>query len=343
MFKINFSGFLFLFSRVSAVLAFTLLNFQLIGHENYLQLDVLELVNDNKDAVVRVKAAFRQKDANEENASKINLRVGTGFFVSQEGHILVNASRALGADRIGVEYNGYHYPAEVIGHDPSTNVSLLRLLTKPDKFSVISIPQDHSTPLPGSFVISLSCPLDFSVSPNIGIISGIDKKLGDRMFPTAYLRSSISAGLGQAGGPVFDQNGQLVGMTILSIPEIGGSYILPTDALARVKEDLFSEGTSQRGWIGLEVKGNFSDKGEFNVFISELNKDGPAEKSGLKVGDKLISICDTPINHITDLPGAVFKSYIGKICPIKIEREGQEMDFSIKAISPIQIESNDKK
>ena len=70
MFKINFSGFLFLFSRVSAVLAFTLLNFQLIGHENYLQLDVLELVNDNKDAVVRVKAAFRQKDANEENLSK---------------------------------------------------------------------------------------------------------------------------------------------------------------------------------------------------------------------------------------------------------------------------------
>ena len=80
----------------------------------------------------------------------------------------------------------------------------------------------------------------------------------------------------RAGGcPIFDRHGQLIGMTIASIPEMKGS--LPVSALARVKEDLMASGQSLRAWIGLEVKENISGSGEHNVFVAELIAGGPAK------------------------------------------------------------------
>ncbi len=314
----------YLFSLVLSSISFS------AEMDNSLQSNIFEIIEKYESAIVRVKGAFR-KEGMEGKPSKLSLRVGTGFFITQEGHILVNASRALGSNRIGVEYKGNHYPAEAIGHDPLTNISLLRLLEKPELFGVVPVPQDHKDLPLGSFVISLSCPLDFSVSPNVGIISGLDKKLGDQIFPTAYLRTSISAGSGQGGCPVFDRHGQLIGMTIASVPEMNGSYVLPTSSLARVKEDLMTEGSSLRGWIGIEVTENISHKDAHNVRISELTKLGPAEKSGLKVGDTIISIGEMPICHITDLPSAVFKTYIDQFTPVVIQREENVMEFLLKA------------
>ena len=308
-----------------------------VATDKPLQSHIFEIIEKYESAIVRVKAAFR-KEGTEGKPSKLSLRVGTGFFITQEGHILVNASRALGSNRIGVEYKGNHYPAEAIGHDPLTNISLLRLLEKPKTFGVVPVPQEHMDFPLGSFVVSLSCPLDFSVSPNIGIISGIDKKLGDQIFPTAYLRTSISAGSGQGGCPVFDRHGQLIGMTIASIPELNGSYVLPTNSLARVKEDLMAEGRSLRGWIGIEVTENISHKDAHNVRISELTKLGPAEKSGLRVGDKIISIGEMPICHITDLPSAIFKTYVNQFTPIVVQRDENIIEFLLQATEQPKIE-----
>lgn len=317
---------------LSFVLAFSfLLTVTSAYAANYsLQEDLYRIYEEYESAVVRVKAAFRQKET-EETPSQINLRIGTGFFVSQEGHVLVNASRALGAYKIGVEYKGIVYPAEPIGHDPITNISLLRLINKPDTFGVISLTFEEQKIAIGSFVFSLACPLDFDVSPVFGILSGVDKKLGDSIFPTAYYRTSITAGSGQGGSPVFDVNGRLIGMTIASIPDMNGSYCLPVSALARVKEDLMVSGKSLRGWIGLEVRENVSEQREHNVYISRINESGPAELAGLKVGDNIASLCKMPIKHISDLPSATFKTYINQISPITIIRDDEVMEFTIKA------------
>lgn len=292
---------------------------------------IYSVVEKHESAIVRVKAAFRQEPT-EGKPSQINLRVGTGFFVSQEGHVLVNASRALGADRIGVEYRGQVYPAEAIGHDTLTNISLIRLLKTPEDFGIVPLALEQPMLPLGSFVVSLACPLDFAVSPNLGIFTGVDKKLGDRIFPTAYYRTSLPIGSGQGGCPIFDRHGQLIGMTIASIPEMNGSYALPVSALARVKEDLLASGRSLRGWIGLEVKENISNTGEHNVFVSELIVDGPAKEGGLKEGDQILSICDVPIHHITDLPTAIFKTHINQLAPIVVRRKDKELNLSIKAV-----------
>ena len=296
-----------------------------------IQDNLYRVYHENESAIVRVKAAFRQQET-VDKPSQINLRIGTGFFVSKEGHILVNASRALGAYKIGIEYKGNIYPAESVGHDPVTNISLLRLINTPKSFDVIPLTFEEREVALGTFVFSLACPLDFDVSPILGILSGVDKKLGDSIFPTAYYRTSISIGSGQGGSPVFDVNGRLIGMTIASIPDMNGSYCLPVNALARVKEDLMVGGKSLRGWIGLEVRESISGQKEHNVFISKINESGPAELAGLKIGDNILSLCGVSINHISDLPSATFKTYINQLSPIKVLRDNTVMEFSIKAM-----------
>ena len=121
-------------------------------------------------------------------------------------------------------------------------------------------------------------------------------------------------------------------MTIASIPEMKGSYALPVSALARVKEDLMASGQSLRAWIGLEVKENISGSGEHNVFVAELIAGGPAKEGGLKEGDQILSICDIPIHHITDLPTAIFKTHVNQLAPVLVRRKDKELYFSIKAV-----------
>ncbi len=295
-----------------------------------LQSKVIEVFNQNQDAIIRVKAAFRQ-DPVEGKPSQINVKLGTGFLISQEGHALVSASRAMGADRIEVEFKGISYPAEAIGHDPQTNISLIKLLKLPKYFGIMRLRSDEVPSAVGTMILSIACPLDFAPSPTIGMVSGLDKRLGDRIFPTQYIRTTIPVDVGQGGCPIFDLEGQLVGMSISSIPYINGSYCVPAASLFRVKEDLMYSGKSERGWLGLEVKENASKSTKGNVHISKMNKGGPAENAGLKVGDQIISICGVRIEEISDLPSAIFKTRNNQLAPIKVIRGKKELDFSIKA------------
>lgn len=303
----------------------------LLADQVLIQEQIYKVFESHKSAIVRVKAAFKTEEE-DAKPSQVNLRVGTGFFVSQEGHVLVSASRAMGADRIQVEFNGSSYPAEVVGHDPLTNVSLLRVLKLPEDFEVIRLDGFADKPKAGALVMAIACPLDFEPSPSLGMIGGIDKKLGDRIFPTAYLRTTISIGAGQGGCPILDLNGRLIGMSVASIPDLNGSYCLPTPALASVKEDLLYSGKPERGWLGLEVKENLVQQNEYNVFISKIITSSPAEEAGLKEGDLIISLSDMPVKRIIDLPSAIFKTRIDRYAPIKVIRGDKSLSFSIKAV-----------
>ena len=94
----------------------------LLAKQTLVQDQIFKVFEEYKNAIVRVKAAYKKESEDSDKPSQINLRVGTGFFVSLEGHVLVNASRAIGADHVQVEYQGISYPAESLGHDPVTNV-----------------------------------------------------------------------------------------------------------------------------------------------------------------------------------------------------------------------------
>jgi serine protease Do len=296
-----------------------------------LQQRLIEVYEQNKDAVIRVKAAYADPEVIDGEA-KIMLRVGTGFFISKEGHVLVSASRAVGADRVWIEYQGKAYATESIGHDRLTNISVLRVLAPPEAFSIINLDTNVGHPDLGAIAVSIACPLDFEPSPAMGLFTGVDKKLAHQIFPTAYIRTTIPVDAGQGGCPVLDINGRFIGMTVASIPDLGGSYLLPVDALVRVRDDLIFSGKIINSWLGFEVTARLNDLDSDEVILSKVHADAPAAKAGLKEGDRLLSIGGRAINEVIDVRGAIFFTRVNQFTSIKFERDGEINEISVKTL-----------
>ncbi|MFU8847560.1 MAG: S1C family serine protease [Opitutales bacterium] len=296
-----------------------------------LQQRLIAVYEQNKEAVVRVKAAYAEPET-VEGETKVMLRVGTGFFISKEGHVLVSASRAAGADRVWIEYQGKAYATEAIGHDRLTNISVLRVLTPPDEFSIINLDTNVGHPPLGAIAVSIACPLDFEPSPAMGLFTGVDKKLANQVFPTEYIRTTIPVDAGQGGCPVLDINGRFIGMTVASIPDLGGSYCLPVDALARVRDDLIFSGKIIHSWLGFEVTAQLNDLDSDEVILSKVHEDAPAAQAGLREGDRLLSIGGRVIDEVTDVRGAIFFARANQFTSIKFERDGEVREVSVKTL-----------
>ncbi|NBB78169.1 MAG: PDZ domain-containing protein [Verrucomicrobia bacterium] len=312
------------------------------GDAMALQQRLLDVYEANKDAVVRVKAAYAQGEV--DGKTQVMLRVGTGFFISKEGHVLVSASRAAGASRVWIEYNNQSYATEPLGHDRSTNVSLLRVIEPPESFSIIKL--DASQPLPavGSVAVAISCPLDFGPTPVMGLFTGVEKKLGGRVFPTSYIRTSIPVDGGQGGCPILDLNGRFIGMSVASIEELDGSFSLPVDALARVRDDLLFSGKIIYGWMGFEVTSELQDDNTDGVYISQVVEDAPAAEAGMQAGDLLVSIGGREIDDVFDVPGAIFFTRANQFTPVEVYREEELVKLSVKALprpekNPIEVDA----
>lgn len=296
-----------------------------------LQQRLIEVFEQNKGAIVRVKAAYAHPEV-EEGEAKIMLRVGTGFFFSKEGHVLVSASRAAGADRVWIEYRGKAYATEPIGHDRMTNISVLRVLTPPEDFKIINLDTTVGHPKLGAIAVAITCPLDFEPTPSMGLFTGVDKKLAHQIFPTEYIRTTIPVDAGQGGCPILDINGRFIGMSVASIPDLGGSYCLPVGALARVRDDLIFSGKVIHSWLGFEVKAQLNDLDSDEVILSKVHEGAPAAEAGLKKGDRLLSIGGREINEVTDVRGAIFFTRANQFASIEFERDGEVKEVSVKTL-----------
>lgn len=292
-----------------------------------LQRRVIEVFNENKNAVVRVKGAYEQKA--EGNQPEIVLKIGTGFFISKEGHILANATRTMGARRIWVEHQGVDYAAEFLGGDSVNNIALLRLVTLPDEFGVIRMGETQELPEPGTSAIAISYYLDFDAAPSLGMVQNYARRYGNSIFPTTFLRISVSNDLGEGGSPILDLNGRLIGMMIAALPDIRSSFALPSRAVTRIRDDLLFEGEVQYSWIGMEVQSD-PDPETGRVVINQVIEGTPAYEAGIRSGDFLLQVGEFPIREVEDYPNASFFTRPGQFVTVDILRGGEPLTFNLR-------------
>ncbi|MGJ3241584.1 MAG: S1C family serine protease [Opitutales bacterium] len=295
---------------------------------------IIDLFEAKEDAVVQVFAAYAQpEEERDPEGPPVILRVGTGFFISPDGHILVNASRAYGAQRIWVRHNGVDYAAELLGSDTVNNLSLLRAVSLPRDFDFFRMDSSPVLPEIGSTVLAISCSLDFEPAPNWGLVQGHETRMGQQIFPTTYLRVSIPIHLGEGGSPIIDLRGRLVGILIASQPEIRSSYALPTRALLRLRDDLLFEGEVVYSWIGLEVSNAINrETGEKRVLITEVVGGSPAAETGIQAGDILLQVGDFSIEDESDYPNASFYNRVQDFVEIVVERDGKQRSFTVQTV-----------
>ena len=289
---------------------------------------MVDVFERNEPAIVRVKAAIILK-GKEGQPDKKTLRVGTGFFVSQEGHVLTS-DLVRDAGRVWVEHHQDFYLAEVVGRDAIANIALLKLKDKkPSEFSFLRVTELPVLPRPGTFVVTLSAPLQFPPSPAMGIVQGHESNFGNRMFPARMLRTSVSVGPGEVGAPMLDLNGRFIGMVFASLPDLRSSCVLPASAVLRVRDDLLFSGKVSYAWFGLTVTSMIVEGG-LRVQVDKILDDSPVAGSGIRKGDLLLKIGDHRIERRGDVATASFFARPGQFVNFLVKRGSEELEIPVR-------------
>ena len=291
-----------------------------------LQTRIQEVFKSTESSVVRVKAAREKRIENK--VSRL-LKMGSGFFISKEGHVLTTGL-LQDADRIWVEHRNSYFLAHKVGHDPLCNLSILKISEKPKDFTFISFSGSQEDLNVGAILIGVTCALDFKIAPTYGIMQSHEFSFGKRLFPTKMIRSSMPLGLGEIGAPVFDLNGRFVGITYAALPDLRSSFLLPARACSRIRDDLLLSGEIDYGWFGVTTNRKVNLENSFDIVIDDFVAGSPGSLSKLKKGDILKRIAGVVINSPGDLAHASFFAKPGTFVEFVVEREGNELIIPVK-------------
>lgn len=293
-----------------------------------IQTRLLSLYQENKDAVVRVKVAT--KTTSETGEEKIALTVLSGFFVDDQGTVATNAVPDSENTRLWIEHNGKQYLAIAQGTDRRANLSLIRTVKPPAISSFISIEPTIDDTAIGSLAFAITCPLELDPTPKWGLLNGKESEFADIDFPFIYWRIGIRSGPAEGGSPVFDLDGNLIGISVATIPEIDSSYIVPTRSLQRIAAKL-SEGASYQY---ANVHASFEERSlpselEPQVVVAKVEPNTQTEAAGLKSGDIVRAINATPVTSIDALRNQIFFSDPGSFIQLSVERGNERKEFGI--------------
>lgn len=267
--------------------------------------------------------------------------LGSGFIISADGYILTNNHVVDGASEVRVRMtNGDEYNAEIIGTDPATDVALIKI----DGSGLPSVEFGNSDVVKvGEWVLAIGSPFNFEYSVTKGIVSAKGRALGgtDRYVP--FLQTDVPINPGNSGGPLFNMDGEVVGINSQIYTRSGGfmgvSFAIPINLALNVVEQLKETGTVQRGWLGVEMYPPFNDDIELarslgleraeGALIARVFENSPAEKAGIQADDVLVEFNGKQVRRYTDLPPLVGLVTPGDEVDLTVIRNGESVDLDV--------------
>jgi S1-C subfamily serine protease len=275
-------------------------------------------------SVVRVLGFYHREDGT------VGTRMGSGFFVRGDGCVVTTAGAVEGAHEILLEFGSQSLGAETIGSDPLTNLALLRPLEPPED-PLPFFPLGEGPPPPVTApLLAITCEVGLDPSPCLGMVCGHHIRYGSHCFPTTHLRSSLPSNAGAPGSPVFDLDGNFVGVLMASIPQTNGSFILPARALRRVLCDLLIGGSVHYAYVGLGTQLGQDERGEYAVRVERVDPDSPAALAQLAVGDRILALNGQPLTSLADLHDAIFFAPPDSPLPIRLRRGSEILQVTVR-------------
>jgi len=278
--------------------------------------EVARVFDSAKNAVVRIEA--------EDEHGKL---AGTGFFIDPSGTIMT--AYAVGGESrdIVVEFGVNRYPAERLVADARSGIAILRLTATTPWLPI----GDSDELRMASPVVAIGYPMDLSVTPTFGMIGGFDLKYLNQYFSTTLIRANIAAQRGEAGAPVLNLKGEVVGILIFPIDNRTACYALPMKAAQKVRTDYVRFGEVRPGWVGVNVIESDELVHDSSVVIQSFAEGSPGADSGLQPGDVLLRIGSMAIHSPPDVLNASFFLTADEDVPITVLREGKEISVTITA------------
>jgi serine protease Do len=263
---------------------------------------------------------------------------GSGFIVTPDGYILTNAHVVADADEVTVGMiDRRELKAKVVGTDARTDVAVLKV--DASNLPTVQI-GDHQQLKPGEWVLAIGSPFGFQNSATAGIVSATARSVGGES-DVPFIQTDVAVNPGNSGGPLFNLNGEVVGINSMILSQTGGymglSFAIPIDVAVYVRDQLIKNGRVVRGRIGVGIQDvnaalaqSFGLDRPRGALVSAVEEGGPASKAGLRPGDVILEVNDQPVEHHTDLSGAIAKLKPNSEAELAIWRDGKERNVEVR-------------
>ena len=256
--------------------------------------------------------------------------LGSGFVISEDGYIVTNNHVIEGADEISIEFfSGKTLDAKLIGTDPKTDIALLKVESDaPLPFVNFG---DSNVMRVGDWVMAMGNPLGQGFSVSAGIVSARNRELSGTYDD--FIQTDAAINRGNSGGPLFNMDGQVIGVNTAILSPNGGSigigFSMASNVVAKVVQQLKDFGETRRGWLGVRIQDVTPDVAEAmglkdpkGALVTDV-PDGPAKDGGVLSGDVIVGFEGTAISDTRDLVRRVADADVGKAVRLEVLREGK--------------------
>ena len=263
--------------------------------------------------------------------------LGSGFIIDEKGIVVTNNHVIQNAEDIIVRVNGdKDYKAKVIGADPLSDIAVLQLETK-DKFTPVRFGDSDKARI-GDWVIAIGNPFGLGGTVTSGIISARNRSIGLSRYED-YIQTDASINSGNSGGPLFDMNGDVIGINTAILGRngsIGIGFSIPANDAKIVIEQLIEFGETKRGWLGVRIQDVTQEIADVEkldeprgALVASVAENSPSEKGGIKAGDIILEFNGVRINQMKELPAIVAKTKVGTRVKVKVWRNKKEITKNI--------------
>ena len=273
----------------------------------------------------------------EGNQSRRSSALGSGFVISEDGLVVTNNHVIEQADEINVEFfNGDSLAAEVVGTDPQTDIALLRVKT--DKALPFVTFGDSDSARVGDWVLAMGNPLGQGFSLSAGIVSARNRALSGTYDD--YIQTDAAINRGNSGGPLFNLDGEVVGVNTAILSPTGGSigigFSMASNVVKRVVDQLDQYGETRRGWLGVRIQDVTEDVAEAmgldearGALVTDV-PDGPAAEAGMQAGDVILSFDGQEVEDTRELVRKVGNTEVGNTVRVVVNREGSTQTVKVE-------------
>lgn len=326
--------------------------------------DFTEIVAESKNSVVNISTKTKRKQS---SAKKYNIpelpegspfgelfdkffdqdefdrrhrdaqSLGSGFIISNDGYILTNHHVIAGADEVIVRMaNRREYVAKVIGSDEASDVAVLKV--EAEELPTLKLGDSNDLKV-GEWVLAIGSPFGFDATVTAGIVSAKGRSLpSDNYVP--FIQTDVAINPGNSGGPLFNLDGEVVGINSQIYSRSGGfmglSFAIPIEMAVDVANQIKETGSVSRGWLGVliqevtrELAESFGMESPHGALVAKVLDDSPAAEAGLQVGDVIVEFNGKKVMRSSGLPPLVGRAKVGKQARVTVIRDKQRQNVGV--------------
>ena len=326
--------------------------------------DLTKMIKNNRSAVVGISAKFEKSKpavANQEQGNSNKYRglppgmeelfknmpqqprgynfrnrpkeaSGSGFIISSDGYVVTNAHVIDDSKDVTVELEDKReLKAKVIGVDKLSDIALLKV--EASDLPIVKLGDSDKLDV-GQWVVAMGTPFGLDYTATQGIVSALSRSLPKDSY-VPFIQTDAAVNPGNSGGPLFDLDGQVIGVNSQIYSRSGGymgvSFAIPSNIVKNVTEQLKANGSVSRGWLGVGIQGideslaeSLGMENSKGSLITSVQPDSPADKAGLQAGDVITQFNNKAVNEVSELPVIVGSTPIGSKVPVSIVRDGKD-------------------